>query len=213
MEKMPKTIRGLEAGKRPALVISECQRGILDPALTTIGGLAAQAAERNMFVHIARLADAFRGANLPVVHAHIGFLPGYAGAALTSPMMGMSRRNNKLMLGSPDAEPMPGVEPQPGDFVSLRHSGLVMWEGTHIDSTLRNCGVDTIVFTGVSTNLALFGGTLGAVERGYYAVIPEDATSGASAESHQWMLQNSLNLLAWISSVDAVIDAISRLST
>ena len=43
-----------------ALVISECQLGILDPAASVTPALAAQAAERGIVAHIAELADAFR---------------------------------------------------------------------------------------------------------------------------------------------------------
>jgi nicotinamidase-related amidase len=63
-----------------ALVISECQRGILDPAVSVTPGLAAQAAERGIVARIAELADAFPAAGLPVVHCHIAHRPDLAGA-------------------------------------------------------------------------------------------------------------------------------------
>ena len=84
-----------------------------------------------------------------------------------------------------------------------------MWYGTDLDAMLRNCGVDTVVLTGVSTNLALFGGSLGAIDRGYQAVLVEDASAGGSAETHQWMLENTYPMLASITSVDEVEKALS----
>lgn len=202
-------IRGLEKGQRPALLISECQRGILDPTLTMIGGLAEQAAEREILPRIAGLAEAFRDRGLPVFHIHIEHRPDYSGCAVTSALAGLSRREGKMLEGSLDVEPMPEVTPQVGDFVCARRSGLAMWYGTDLDAMLRNSGVETVVLTGVSTNLALFGGSLGAVDRGYHAVIVEDAAAGASSESHAWMLQNTLPLLASISTADELVAAIT----
>jgi nicotinamidase-related amidase len=60
----------------------------------------------------------------------------------------------------------------------------------------------------VSTNVALFGGSLGAVDRGYQSVIAEDATAGGSAETHAWMVENALPLLAAMSTTDEVAAAI-----
>ena len=72
---------------------------------------------------------------------------------------------------------MEGAVPEPSDYISPRQSGLGMWYGTNLDATLRNFRVETIVLSGVSTNIALFAGALGAVERGYKAVLAEDATA------------------------------------
>lgn len=201
-------IRGLESGQRPALLISECQRGILEPGRTSLPGLAQEAADRDIFSRIARLAKVFRAESLPVFHIHIGHRPDFSGCAVTNPLSAVSRRNRSLVLGSEDAESMPTVAPVEGDFVCSRRSGLAMWYGTDLDAMLRHCGVDTVVLTGVSTNLALFGGSLGAVDRGYQAVLVEDASAGGTAESHLWMLENTYPLLAAISNVDAVEAAI-----
>ncbi len=202
-------IRGLESGQRPALLISECQRGILEPARTSIPGLAEQAAERGIFERIARLARVFRARGFPVFHIHIGHRPDFSGCASTSPLSGKSRRDRSLIIGSEETLAMPGVEPVDGDFVCSRRSGLAMWYGTDLDAMLRNSGVETVVLTGVSTNLALFGGSLGAIDRGYQAVLVEDASAGGSAETHQWMLENTYPMLASITSVDEVEKALS----
>jgi nicotinamidase-related amidase len=202
-------IRGLEQGQRPALLISECQRGILDPKRTSLPGLAEQAADRGIFAKIAQLAGAFRTRSLPVIHIHIGHRPDFSGYAATSPLSGKSRRDGSLILGSEEVEAMPGVEPAEGDFICSRRSGLAMWYGTDLDAMLRNSNVDTVVLSGVSTNLALFGGSLGAIDRGYQAVLAEDASAGGTAETHAWMLANTYPMLASISNVRDIEAALS----
>ncbi|MDO8361527.1 MAG: cysteine hydrolase [Actinomycetota bacterium] len=202
-------IKGLEPGKRPALLISECQRGILDPSLTTLPGLAQQVAERGVLHRIAQLAAVCRAHDIPVFHVHIGHLPGMVGCAISSPLMAMSRRSGGLVAGTPVAEVMPEVAPQAGDIVCSRKAGLAMWYGTDLDSLLRNCGVRTLLMTGVSSNIALFGGTLGGVDRGYQVVIPEDATAGTTPDSHRIMIETTYPVLASITTTADVIAAIS----
>ena len=74
-----------------ALVISECQAGILDLAASTTPGLAARAAECGIVDRIAELAMAFREAGLPVVHCHIEHRPDMAGVRRNS-LLGANRK-------------------------------------------------------------------------------------------------------------------------
>src|SRR4051812_27472013 len=203
-----RAVRGLGPDRRAALVIVECQRGVLDPGLAIFAGLADQCAERAILPRIAALAAAFRSVGLPVMHAHVAHRPGFAGAAVTNPVTARSAREGRMVAGSPEVEPMPEVAPAPGDLVSARSSGLGLWYGTEVDSTLRNLRVETVVLAGVSTNLALFAAALGAVDRGYQAVIAEDAAAGATAEAHAWMVANTLPLVATVAAAAEVAAAV-----
>jgi nicotinamidase-related amidase len=207
-----RVIRGLHQGQRSALVVSECQRGVVDPDGAIFPGLAEQCAARGVLPRIVALAEQFRAAGLLVVHAHVVHRPDYRGFASTSLIAALSRRDARMIAGSRDVEPMPPLLPTAADHVSARHSGLGMWYGTDLDSTLRNDGVETIVFTGVSTNVALFAGAIGAVDRGYQAVLAEDASAGASAEAHDWMVANTFPLLTTIATAAEVGEAIAGAS-
>jgi nicotinamidase-related amidase len=200
-------IRGLDPA-RAALVISECQRGVLDPDEAIFPGRADHAASRGTLAKIAALADAFRAEGLPVIHVHVAHRADFAGAIMNNPIVGRSRKEGRMVEGTDQVLPMPEVQPAPGDFVSTRRAGMGMWHGTDLDATLRNLRVETVVLTGVSTNLAMVAGAFGAVDLGYFAVIPEDATAGASPETHEWSLRNTLALLASITTSDAVVEAI-----
>jgi nicotinamidase-related amidase len=198
-------VRGLDHAEHAALVVCECQRGVLDRSMAIFPGLAEQAEERGMLSNIARLAHAFRAADLPVVHAHVAHRPDFGGVVPNSMITARSIKLGSMRAGTADIEPMVGAVPEPSDYISLRHSGLGMWYGTDLDVTLRNLRVETIVLSGVSTNLALFAAAIGAVDRGYRAVLPEDATAGAAPDLHDWMITNALPLLATVSTVDDVI--------
>jgi len=198
-------VRGLDQGEHAALVVCECQRGVLDRSMAIFPGLAEQAEARGMLGNIDRLARAFRTAGLPVVHVHVAHRPDFGGVVANSMITARSLKLGSMRAGTAEVEPMEGAVPEPSDYVSLRQSGLGMWYGTNLDVTLRSLRIETIVLSGVSTNLALFAGAIGAVDRGYKAVLPEDATAGASPDLHDWMIANALPLLATISSVDEVV--------
>jgi len=201
-------VRGLEPGRRVALIINEMQRGTVDAGLTDFPGLAEQAASRGIVAAIAALADTFRAAGLPVVHAHIAHRPDYADLPLTSLIMARSKRNGRQQEGSIDAEPMPGLEPQAGDIVHHRGYSLIAFHGTDLDTRLRHMGIDTLVITGVSTNIAIPGLALYAADMGYQVVVPEDCIAGASAETHAFVVANLLPLYANLATRAQVVEAL-----
>jgi nicotinamidase-related amidase len=72
-------VRGLEPGKRAALLISEVQNGIANPAYDDTP-LSRQVTERGIVAGINTLAMAFREARAPVTFATIAALsPDWAG--------------------------------------------------------------------------------------------------------------------------------------
>ena len=197
--------------ERAALVISECQRGILDPGVAIFKGIADHATDRGMVPNIARLVQAFRAAGRPVVHCTIQHRPDLAGVLPNSMLGSMTLRDRRMIAGSPDVEIPAEIAPRVEDFVSCRATGITAFYGTDLDATLRLQGVDTIVLTGVSTNLALPGFSIEAVNRGYRVILPEDATAGTSAELHSMMITNLLAVLTRVTTTDAVLAQLNAL--
>ena len=94
---------------------------------------------------------------------------------------------------------------EPSDVVSHRAHGMAPFTGTTLDATLRGYGVDTVVLSGVSTNIALPGAATEAVALGYNVVLPEDCVAGATPETHQMQITMHLPLLATITDGASVI--------
>ena len=195
-----------------ALVISECQRGILDPAASVTPALAAQAAERGIVARIAELASAFRAAGLPVVHCHIAHRPDLAGVSPNSLLGALTIKNRTLIAGTPDTLPPAELAPHHDDHVSTRATGITAFYGTDLDATLRLRSVETIVLTGVSTDVAIPGLALEAVNRGYYVRIPADCVAGTSARSTEFMLNGLLPVIARITDAAAVLASLAELA-
>ncbi len=201
-------IRGFENSKRAALLISECQRGVISPEMTAFKGLADEVARRGILARISTLADAFRAAGLPVIHLHVAHRQGYIDVPRTSVIIARSMKENRMLVSSSEVESVDEVAPKANDIVHARSFSLVAFHGTDLDSMLRNMGVSTLVPVGVSTNVAISGTSLCGSDLGYQVVVPEDCIAGATQESHEFIVQNLLPLYATISESQTIIEVL-----
>lgn len=200
--------REMKIEGRPALIINECQLGVVDAAYTGFRGLADQVAERGILDRVASLAEAFRTQGLPVFHAPVIHREDLADIKPNSLINALTLKGGKLKKGSVEAGFVPQLQPRPEDFVLDRPAGLIAFNGTNLDATLRRLDIQTVVLTGVSTNLAMPGNAFAAVDLGYHVIIPEDCTAGADPDTHRVIVQEQLRMLARIATADEVIAAL-----
>jgi nicotinamidase-related amidase len=78
--------------------------------------------------------------------------------------------------------------------------------GTELDPVLRNMGVSTIVVVGVSVNIAVQNLAFDAVNLGYQVVIPRDAVAGVPAEYAEAVLENTLSLVATLTTTTDLLE-------
>ena len=62
------------------------------------------------------------------------------------------------------------------------------WVEPGLHERLRARGVDTLVITGVETDVCVLGAVLGAVDLGYRVVVPTDAICSSSDHTHDALL-------------------------
>jgi nicotinamidase-related amidase len=74
--------------------------------------------------------------------------------------------------------------------------------GTDLDPILRNLGITTVVVAGVSVNVAITNLVMDAVNLGYQVVLPRDAVCGLPADYADAVIDNTLRLLATVTTVD-----------
>ena len=81
------------------------------------------------------------------------------------------------------------VMPEPGDVVipKYKYSGFV---STYLDSFLRSKGINTLILSGIATNVCLESTARDGFMREYYIVIPSDLTEGTSKEAKKYSLLN-----------------------
>ncbi|MBH0239138.1 cysteine hydrolase [Methylobrevis albus] len=66
--------------------------------------------------------------------------------------------------------------------------GYSAFAGTDLDRRLREAGVDTVIFTGVETDVCVLASLFGAIDLGYRAILVGDALASSSDDSHDAML-------------------------
>ena len=190
-----------------AVITCEMQRGVIGD-LAFSGGLAGAANEVGIIESGTRLVRGARAAGVRIVHAVVAIRADRAGVSINNRMMAAVVRNpDQVLEGSPYAELIPALGPEPEDIVVSRIHGLTPFSGTELDPVLRNLGITTIVPIGVSLNEAVLGLCLSAADLGYQIVLPTDGVAGIPLDYGDQVLQHTLSWLATFSTVDDVLGA------
>jgi nicotinamidase-related amidase len=194
----------LVAPAHTAIVTQECQGAVMGPD----AGLAvlANEARREALPSIERLLPAARDAGVKVVHCLVQRRPDGLGANHNAKIFAIGA-DVAIEPGTPGAELLPELGPAPTDLVLRRWHGIGPMGGTDLDAMLRNLGVSTIVAVGVSVNVAIINLVMDAVNAAYRVVVPRDAVAGVPADYADAIIDNTLSLLATITTTDDLLDA------
>ena len=187
-----------------AIVAQECQGAVIGPD----AGLAMLAEEtrRVALPNIMRLLPVARAAGVHIVHCLVRRRPDGLGSNHNAKIFTMNRGAVDVTPGTPGAEVLPELGPEPTDLVLRRWHGVGPMGGTDLDAVLRNLGVSTIVVVGVSLNIAIPNVVMDAVNAAYRVVVPRDAVAGIPTEYGDAVTANTLSLLATITTTDELID-------
>jgi nicotinamidase-related amidase len=110
-------------------------------------------------------------------------------------------------IGTPGVRLVPELGDDPRDIVVPRLHGMTPFTSTSLDQILRNLGIRTVVATGVSVNLGVFGMVLTALDLGYQVVLVRDAVAGVPGEYAQAVIENSLSLVSTVVTSDELVAA------
>ena len=204
---MPLDLGTLLAPSHSALIMMECQEGIVGSG-ATLGALGEAVRRHGTIGQIARVLTAAHTAGAPVVHCTMSRRPDGGGAVANCLLLAATRKSPApLVPGSPQQAVVADLTPIETDYVVTRYHGLSPFHETELDQLLRNLGVRTIVATGVSVNVGVLAMTLDAVNAGYQVVIPREAVAGTPDEYVEAVFAHTLRLLATITTVEQVVAA------
>jgi nicotinamidase-related amidase len=198
---------------RAALVLQEVQNGVVGD-MSSLPTLAEAGEKIGMIGHIARLARAARGAGVPVVHCTAENLPHGFGTSRNARLFaGALKAGAANEPGSRSVQVVDEVGVGPNDVVLPRFYGLSPLTCTPLDALLRNDGVSTVVIAGVSLNLAIPNLVFDAINRSYQVVLVTDAVAGVPDGYGEQLIQNTLSLLATLTTTDALEAVWTSLAT
>ena len=169
--------------------------------------LGEAVAKSDLLANISALGRAARAIGVPVVHCTAESRADGFGANRNAKLFAVA---NKGRTGKPYPEGVfdlhPGVGAEPNDILLSRIHGLSPMAGTSLDAVLRNEGVTTIVATGVSMNIAVLGLVFDAVNRAYQVVVPRDAVAGVDESYVNAVLDNTVSLIATVTTTAELLD-------
>jgi nicotinamidase-related amidase len=192
----------MTAPDRSALLIIECQRGVVGD-LSVLPDLASAA--QPVLERIGRLASAARDLGATVVH--LTYSPIAAGRSMNqrSPLSQATQSTASWGPEHPGGDVVPVIGVATGDLVFERHQGLSPVHRTETLAVLRNMGIDEVVLAGVSTNLALPAVAVAASDEDFSVVVVRDGSIGVPESHHQSILRHSLAFVARVATVDEIV--------
>jgi biuret amidohydrolase len=204
---MPVDLKELLTPARCALLLMECQEGIIGTGTGRLSALGDAVARHRTVERIASVVSVARTAGVPIFYLTVGRRADSGGSTANCLLLAIGRKGTPLVPGSPQHAVVEPLAPQAGDYVVNRFHGITPFHGTELDQLLRNLGVRTVVATGVSVNVGVTGLTIEAVNCGYQVVIPRDAVTGTPDEYVDSVFEHTLRLLATVTTVDQVVAA------
>ena len=195
----------LVAPGHTAIITQECQRGVIG-AESALPELAESARASGMIDNVARLVDSGRRAGVEIIHHVATHRPDMRGANHNARLFrAMARRGGPQLTGSEMVEIAEPISVADSDIISTRLHGLGPMAGTDIDAILRNLGVTTVVILGVSSNVAIPNAVFDAVNLAYEVVVPRDGIAGVPPAYTDTIVDNSLSLVATITTTDELV--------
>jgi len=193
---------------RAALIIQDMQNDAIAEGGAFAGsGSPNHAAEQNVVENCRRLAGACRAAGVPVIHVWFVVEDGATGLKLNAPLFTGVRENHALVRGSWGAEPVPGLERQPGDLL-VEKMRMSAWQDTILESLLRGLDRDQVIVTGAWTNMSIEHTARSGADKGYFMFVPEDCCSTMNADWHNASINYALQNVSTVTTCCAVVAAI-----
>ncbi len=146
------------------------------------------------------LLQTARKIQIPVVYTKITPLPPrfQAPAAVAQQMKRIGIKDVRQLRSPFGDDPeawkiAEAITPLPED-IFLNKNTASLFIGTNCDYIARYGGVETLIFTGISTEWGIESSAREALNRGYYVVVVSDGVSSANREAHERSLTNLRNL-------------------
>ena len=197
---------------RPAVVVIDMHRGSIDPPGTVFVPAGA-----DIVPALARLLDGARAAGVPVIYIVHQIRPD--GSDARSPFWGEAENVGDLypnvqeqVVGSRWTELADGLEPQPGDHV-LPKKRYGAFSGNDLAFLLRNLDVETLVLTGVETEICVLATAYHAFNEDYRVVVARDGTAGLEDDLAEAALRIVEREVGWVASCAEIGMALQAVAT
>lgn len=193
---------------RCAMIIQDMQNDVvMEGGAFAASGSPAHCREQNAIANAARIADRCRALGIPVIHVWFVRRADARDMTLNAPLFEGAVDSNAMIEGTWGAEPVPGLEPKPGDHI-VRKNRMSAWEGTTLETILKAEGRDIIIEAGAWTNMSIEHTARTGADKGYVMVIPENACSTMNADWHRASINYAMQNVAAVTDTESVLAAL-----
>lgn len=165
----------------------------------------AHATSRATLARAAVAIERARAADVPVIFVVLAFSQHYEDWPSRSTLFGPADPQHRFAAGSWGTQVHALLTPEPGEDIVYKRR-ISPFYATPLDLLLRERGIDTLLLTGVATDLVVLSTARDAHDRGFAVEVLEDAT----ATEDQDLQEAALTLLdrtATVTCVDKALPA------
>src|SRR6266704_6856995 len=155
-----------------------------------------------------RLLAKARAVGTPVIYVRVSRRPDLKDAP--RPPLGTPPGSGgapSLIEGTDGAAIVAELAPRPEDVVVTKHT-TSPFHTTDLEVYLRRFGIATLILTGYSTTGVVEGALRDARDQDYDCVVVRDGWAAATAQEHETCIEIVFPRMAWVASVDEVINTI-----
>lgn len=167
-----------------AVLALHWQNDIVSPEGKFAPTFSGPAGQSGAIGRTARLLGAARSAGCLVVYTRVCFRPGYPDLVANGHLLAGCQAAGALVDGEWGAEVLDELAPTRGD-VTVSHRRISGFWGSDLHTVLQARGVQTVLLTGVATNLTVLNTAFDAVNAGYRTVVVTDCCSAATPQAHE----------------------------
>jgi nicotinamidase-related amidase len=160
-----------------AIIVIDMANDFVYPGgvIADAGGAEYQQRAQAIIPNLARLLEAAREAEIPVI---------YATDAHTPKDSELRKWPPHAMKGTPQAEIVPDLQPEPGDIV-LEKQTYSPFLSTELEQVLQRRGITRLYITGLHTDCCARHTSGDAFQKGFDLVWVTDALQAFTDEAHQ----------------------------
>jgi biuret amidohydrolase len=209
---------------KTALLVIDAQRYFVSPDYPfaqayekLVPGATAGYFERvktRVIPNIKRLQEFFRSQGSPIIYTAIGShmengrdLPGWL---RDFDQLGLAVLGKRILPPVNDRSWQidDSVAPLPGELVLNKTSSGPL-NSTKLDQTLHNMGIDTLIVSGLTTDVCVTQAARETADRGFQVIVVEDACTTLSEEMHRGALQCFSIAFGRVKETDEVMSLLS----
>ncbi len=174
-------------------------------------GLVKNIFNKNEFVkNVKSLNENARKVKMPIAYTKITPLPFlYMSPAMIGSYMRRFGVDDPAKLpafmapGSEDAEIYNDFMPEKEDYIFNKNTASI-FIGTNFINMLKAAGIETLIFTGIATEIGVESSVRDSAVYGYYTVVASDSCSSHDRESHEAALKSMSSVSMVMKTADII---------